>query len=57
MEVISDWFLLRIATRNQSIHYRVNEQHVAGKQWSTRKYMNMDPLREMKLQYNGAAVA
>lgn len=32
-------------------------RHVAGTQWSTRKYMNMEPLREMKLQPNGAAVA
>ena len=32
-------------------------KHVAGTQWSTRKYMNMEPLREMKLQHNGAAVA
>ena len=32
-------------------------KHVAGTQWSTRKHMNMEPLREMKLQYNGAAVA
>ena len=32
-------------------------RHVAGTQWSTRKYMNMDSLREMKLQPNGAAVA
>ena len=32
-------------------------KHVAGTQWSTRKYMDMEPLREMNLQYNGAAVA
>ncbi len=32
-------------------------KHVAGTQWSARNHMNMDPLREMKLQYNGAAVA
>ncbi len=35
----------------------VRLKHVAGTQWSTRKHMNMDPLREMKLQPNGAAVA
>ena len=32
-------------------------KHLAGTQWSTRKYMDMEPLREMKLQHNGAAVA
>ncbi len=32
-------------------------KHVAGTQWSTRKYMDMEPLREMNLQYNRAAVA
>ena len=32
-------------------------RHVAGTQWSTRKYMNMEPLRDMKLQPDGAAVA
>ena len=32
-------------------------KHIAGTQWSTRKYMDMEPLREMKLQHNGAAVA
>ncbi len=32
-------------------------KHIAGTQWSTRKYMDMEPLREMNLQYNGAAVA
>ncbi len=32
-------------------------KHVAGTQWSARKYMNMDPLREMKPQHNGAAGA
>ena len=32
-------------------------RHIAGTQWSTRKYMNMEPPRDMKLQPNGAAVA
>ncbi len=32
-------------------------KHVAGTQWSTRKYMNMDPQSEMKLRQNGAADA
>ena len=32
-------------------------RHIAGTQWSTRIYMNMEPLRDMKLQPNGAAVA
>ncbi len=32
-------------------------KHVAGTQWSTRKHMNMEPLREMKLLRNGAAAA
>jgi len=32
-------------------------RHIAGTQWSTRKYMNMDPLNDMKLQQDGAAVA
>jgi len=32
-------------------------RHIAGTQWSSRKYMNMEPLRDMKLQPNGAAVA
>lgn len=32
-------------------------RHVAGTEWSTRRYMNMQPLHEMKLQPPGAAVA
>ena len=32
-------------------------RHVAGTEWSTRRYMNMQPLHEMKLQPNGTAVA
>jgi transposase-like protein len=32
-------------------------RHVAGSEWSTRRYMNMQPLHEMKLQPNGTAVA
>ena len=28
-------------------------RHVAGTEWSTRRYMNMQPLHEMKLQPNG----
>ncbi len=32
-------------------------RHVAGTQWSTRKYMAMEPLQEMKLQHNRAAIA
>lgn len=32
-------------------------RHVAGTEWSTRRYMNMQPLHEMKLQTHGAAVA
>ena len=32
-------------------------RHVAGTQWSTRKYMNMEALRDMKLQPHGTAVA
>jgi len=32
-------------------------RHIAGTQWSTRKYMNMDPLNDMKPQQDGAAVA
>ena len=32
-------------------------QHVAGTQWSTLKHIDMDPLREIRLQHNGAAVA
>ena len=39
----------------------VRLKHVAGTKWSKREHMNMDPLREMKiqhkLQHNGAAVA
>ncbi len=31
--------------------------HIAGTQWSTRKYMNMAPLRAAKNQPYGAAVA
>lgn len=30
--------------------------HIADTQWSVRKYMNTKPLREIKLQTNGAAV-
>jgi putative transposase len=32
-------------------------RHIVGTQWSTRRYMSMDPLKELKLQANGAAVA
>lgn len=32
-------------------------RHVAGTEWSTRRYVNMQPLHEMKLQPHGAAVA
>ena len=32
-------------------------RHIAGTQWSTRRYMNMAPLNELKLQATGAAVA
>ena len=32
-------------------------RHIAGTEWSTRRYMNMQPLHEMKLQPNGTAVA
>ncbi len=32
-------------------------RHIAGTQWSTRRYINMDPLKELKLQEAGAAVA
>jgi transposase-like protein len=32
-------------------------RHIAGTQWSTRRYMSMDPLNELKLQATGAAVA
>lgn len=32
-------------------------RHIAGTQWSTQRYMSMDPLKELKLQATGAAVA
>jgi transposase-like protein len=32
-------------------------RHIAGTQWSTRRYMNMEPLNQLKLQRTGAAVA
>ncbi len=32
-------------------------RHIAGTQWSTRRYMNMDPLTAMKNQPQGTAVA
>ncbi|WP_246515938.1 transposase, partial [Microvirga aerilata] len=32
-------------------------RHIAGTQWSTRKYMNMAPLRAAKNETYGAAVA
>lgn len=32
-------------------------RHIAGKQWSTRRYMNMAPLKEMKMETEGADVA
>jgi putative transposase len=32
-------------------------RHIAGTQWSTRRYMSMGPLNELKLQATGAAVA
>ena len=32
-------------------------RHIAGTQWSTHRHMTMDPLKELKLQATGAAVA
>jgi transposase-like protein len=32
-------------------------RHIAGTQWSTRKYMNMDPLRAAETDHRGAVVA
>jgi transposase-like protein len=32
-------------------------RHIAGTHWSTRKYMNMDPLHAAKTQPYGAVVA
>jgi len=32
-------------------------RHIAETQWSTRKYMNMDPLNAAKTQPHGAVVA
>jgi transposase-like protein len=32
-------------------------RHIAGTQWSTRRYISMDPLKDLKLQEAGAAVA
>ena len=32
-------------------------RHIAGTQWSTRKYMNMAPLHEARNNHQGAAVA
>jgi transposase-like protein len=32
-------------------------RHIAGTQWSTRKYMNMDPLHAAKNDHHGAVVA
>jgi putative transposase len=32
-------------------------RHIAGTEWSTRRYMNMQPLHEIELQPNGTAVA
>jgi len=32
-------------------------RHIAGTQWSTRKYMNMDPLRTDQSHHHGAVVA
>jgi hypothetical protein len=32
-------------------------RHIAGTQWSTRKYMNMAPLQAAKSEIHGAAVA
>ncbi|MEM7296422.1 MAG: transposase [Pseudomonadota bacterium] len=32
-------------------------RHIAGTQWSTRRYMNMDPLRAERTDHSGAAVA
>lgn len=32
-------------------------RHIAGTQWSTRRYMNMEPLRMAKAETYGAAVA
>jgi transposase-like protein len=32
-------------------------RHIAGTQWSTRRYMNMVPLKEMKMETEGADVA
>jgi len=32
-------------------------RHIAGTQWSTRRYMNMDPLRAVETETHGAVVA
>ena len=32
-------------------------RHIAGTQWSTRRYMNMAPLKETKIETEGADVA
>jgi putative transposase len=32
-------------------------RHIAGTQWSTRKYMNMAPLRAAQTEAYGAAIA
>jgi len=32
-------------------------RHIAGTQWSTRKYMNMAPLRAAETEAHGAVVA
>ena len=56
-EVSSD---TRAGSYDRKLHTKAGEvrfKHVAGTQWSTRKYMKMDPLSEMNLQHNGSAVA
>jgi hypothetical protein len=35
----------------------VRLRHIAGTQWSSRKYLNMAPLHEARNNHQGAAVA
>ena len=32
-------------------------RHIAGTQWATRRYINMEPLRQARIQTSGANVA
>ena len=48
---------LEIIRLVEQSHLPARLRHIAGTQWSTRRYMNMDRLDETMIETNGAVVA